>query len=75
MLFFRFSHDTLSLKWDPCNSGKNARKRIMVLLACSANRTDTVSPLVIGRSENAHYFKMSEHFSLDVYQQKHVLRR
>jgi hypothetical protein len=58
VLFFRLScNKTLSLKQDPCNSGKNARKKIMVLLACSADRTDTLSPLVIGRSEKAHCFK------------------
>jgi hypothetical protein len=41
----------------PCNSGKNSKEGIMVLLACSANGTEKLPPLVNGNSENPHCFK------------------
>jgi hypothetical protein len=57
-LFFRLPpNKTLSLKVDPCNGGKNSKERIMVLLACNADGTDKLPPLVIGKSENRCCFK------------------
>jgi hypothetical protein len=57
-LFFRLlPRKTLSLKGDPCNGGKNSKERIMVLLACNADGTDKLPPLVIGKSEYPRYFK------------------
>jgi hypothetical protein len=42
---------------DPWDSGKNSKERIMVLLACSANGTAKLPPLVTGNRENPHCFK------------------
>jgi hypothetical protein len=57
-LFFRLPpNKTLSLKADPCNSGKNSTERITVLLACNANGTDKLPPSVIEKSEIPHCFK------------------
>jgi hypothetical protein len=57
-LFFRLPpNKTLSLKADPCNGGKNSKERITVLLACNADGTDKLPPLVIGNSENPRCFK------------------
>jgi hypothetical protein len=57
-LFFRLPpNKTLSLKGDPCNGGKNSMERITVLLACSADGTDKLPPLDIGKSENPRCFK------------------
>jgi hypothetical protein len=47
----------MSLKGDPCNGGKNSKERITVLLACNADGTDKLPPLVIWKSENPHCFK------------------
>lgn len=58
-LFVRLPHNkTLSLKGNPCNGGRNTKKRVMVLLACSANRTDTL--IISGKSENPQCSKVSE---------------
>jgi hypothetical protein len=57
-LFFRLPpNKTLSLRGDPCNGRKNSKERIMVLLACNADGTDKLPPLVTGRSENTRCFK------------------
>jgi hypothetical protein len=57
-LFFRLPpNKTLSVKGDPCNGGKNSKERITVLLACNADGTDRLPPLVIGKSENPCFFK------------------
>jgi hypothetical protein len=57
-LFFRLPpNKTLSLKGDPCNGGKNSKERITVLLACNADGTDKLPPLVIGKIENPRCFK------------------
>jgi hypothetical protein len=45
------------LKGDPCNGGKNSKERITVLLACNADGTDKLPPLVIGKSEDPRCFK------------------
>jgi hypothetical protein len=48
-------------KWDPCNGGKNSKERILALLACSANGTDRLLPLVLRRVKTfvAHKFVAS----------------
>jgi hypothetical protein len=45
------------LKGDPCNGGKNFKARIMLPLACSADGTDRLPPLVMWKKENPHCFK------------------
>jgi hypothetical protein len=57
-LFFRLPpNKTLSLEGDPFNGGKNSKERITVLLACNADGTDKLPPLVTGKSENPCCFK------------------
>jgi hypothetical protein len=57
-LFFRLPpNKTLSLKGDPCNGGKNSKKRITVVLDRNADGTDKLPPVVIGKSENPCCFK------------------
>jgi hypothetical protein len=46
-LFFRLPpNKTLSLKGDPCSGGRNSNERMMVLLACNADETDRLAPLL-----------------------------
>jgi hypothetical protein len=57
-LFFRLvPNKTLSLKRDPYNGGKNSKERLTVLLACNADGTEKLPPLVIGKIENPCCFK------------------
>jgi hypothetical protein len=48
-LLFRLpTNETVSLKGDPCNGGKNSKKRITVLLACNADVTDKFYHQLLG---------------------------
>jgi len=47
------------LKGDICKGRKNCKEKLTVLLACSANRTDKLLPLITGVSETVIDFKMS----------------
>ena len=59
-LFFRLPPNrTLCLKGDICKGRKNCKDKLTVLLACSANRTDKLLPLITGVSETVIDFKMS----------------
>jgi hypothetical protein len=52
LLFWLLNNKTLSLKEDPCNGGSNSKQRLKFLLACNADGTYELPPLLSGNSEN-----------------------
>jgi hypothetical protein len=51
-LIFRLpSNKMLASRVEPCNHGTNSNMRIKVLLACNADGTEELPPLVNGNSE------------------------
>jgi hypothetical protein len=40
-----------------CNSGKNSKEKILVLLTCSADGIDKLPPLVTENSDSPYCFK------------------
>jgi hypothetical protein len=57
-LFFNLqpSH-TLDFRGNPCHGGTKSKQRVTVLLACNADGTDKLPPMVIGKYKNPRCFK------------------
>jgi hypothetical protein len=57
-LFFMLPpNKTLSVKGNLCSGGKNSKDMMTVMSACNISATDTLPPLVVGKSEKSHCFE------------------